>query len=609
VVDLAKIELTSYFKKALEESFSISLEDTFTQNDLYKFIGFPPNPELGNYCFELFRFSKILKKSPVQIAQTLAQYFNQNISSYPALKEASQVGPYLNIFVNFHHFLPAHFQGLNEENNFDHKKIHEKALSFLPELKSDISGQKIMIEYSQPNTHKELHVGHMRNLCLGDSIIKCGQYLGEDILSATFPGDVGTHVAKCLWYLKYHYLEQAQQIPETDKGTFLGEIYAKANFLLEEQKETRFEQNKEQLTQILKQLEQKSGEFYDLWQETRQWSLDLMKQIYSWSGVNFDVWFYESQVDTSSVELIKDYHQKGVFVESDGAIGCDLSEEKLGFCLLIKSDGNGLYATKDIELARRKFQDHKIDRNIYVVDKRQSLHFKQVFKSLEKMGFEKASQCYHLAYDFVELPDGAMSSRKGNVVPITRLIKNMQEMISKNYLERYRGIWSDQEIDDTSDRVAAAAIKYGMLRIDSQKKIVFDINEWLRLDGESGPYILYAYARIQSIMEKTQMSLADAQEIIKQDQTFKLKAIEQKIYLSIFNFNQIVQSSWNGYRPSLLCSYLYELAKLYASFYVECPISKADRLDQAQRILLSNSVAQTLRVGLGLLGIKTVSRM
>ena len=324
-------------------------------------ISIPPKLENGDYAFGCFKMSKELKKSPAEIAQILSEKIHsENLIS------AKAMGPYLNFKIK------ANF--LLKELNLQGKLIEES--------------EKTIIEFSQPNTHKEMHVGHMRNLCLGDAIIKLHRYAGIETLSTTFPGDVGTHVAKCLWYFTHH---TDQKVPSERKGAWLGTLYTKGNNLLKEQKGTpQEEENRKVLTQILKEIESGSGKYYDLWKETREWSIKLMEDVYAWANVTFDSWYWESTVDSDSVKLVNKFYEDGLFVKDDGAIGIDLSDDKLGFCLLLKSDGTGLYATKDLELARRKFEDQKVEKSIYVVDNRQALHFKQVFKTLEKMGFENA---------------------------------------------------------------------------------------------------------------------------------------------------------------------------------------------------------------------------
>jgi arginyl-tRNA synthetase len=575
-----------YFRKELAITISQSIQLAFafemTWEKVYSLLGPTPSKEVGDIAFPLFIVAKEARTNPAQAAKTL----EEKLTALPEfVNKKITAGPYLNFFFDFNkisnQLIPSIVKG-----DFFQQKLSENT-------------PKTMIEYSQPNTHKEMHVGHMRNLCLGDALIRLHRYAGFDIVASTFPGDVGTHVAKCLWYLKYHY---QGEIPQERKGAWLGRMYSTAHNKLEDEKGTELEaKNREQLTQILKQLEQKSGEFYDLWKQTREWSIELMNEVYKWADVKFDVWYWESEVDSESVKLAREYHQKGLFIEDKGCIGVNLEDYKLGFCMLLKTDGTGLYATKDVELARRKFQDYHIEKNIYVVDKRQELHFKQVFKVLELMGFENAKKCYHLQYDFVELPDGAMSSRKGNIIPLQSLIDEMVKMIKEQYLSRYQNEWRPEEIEHTAQIVAKGAIKYGMTRIDPAKKIVFDMKDWLKLDGESGPYIQYAYARINSMVNK--LGAPKTQEL-------KIEVPQEKeLVATLMNFHHVVQQATEQYKPSVLTAYLYDLSRAYNSFYAECPVGSSEEPTRSSRLLLSKATAETLKKGLGLLGIEAPERM
>lgn len=559
---------------------------TVDEQQIYQFFGPTPKLEDGHIALGCFPFAKELKKSPADLAKSLSEHIEQNPIAGIAL--AKNAGPYLNITIDSSLYFAEVISPINNGKFFERKLIADP--------------EKTMVEYSQPNTHKELHVGHMRNLCLGDALIRLHRYCQFDIIASTFPGDVGTHVAKCLWYFK-HFC-QPSDIPNDRKGAWLGELYTKAHNLLEDQKGSEKEdQNRTELTQILKQLEQKSGEYYELWKETRQWSIDMMKDVYKWADVEFDIWYFESDVDSESVKLIKKYYDKGLFKEDQGAIGIDLSDDKLGFCLLIKSDGNGLYATKDIELARRKFEDYKIEKSIYVVDKRQAHHFRQVFKTLEKMGYENAKKCYHLQYDFVELPDGAMSSRKGNIVALQSLIDQMQETIKSEHLAKYKDEWNESEIEQTAHQVAMGAIKYGMNKMDPSKKIVFDMKEWLRLDGDSGPYIQYVHARINSMLAKVEVdTTADASKLTHPTET--------ALMVKLTGFNDTVQIACLNYKPSTLCTYLFELSKAFNHFYTECSINKEeDKELKAARAQLALAVKNTIAKGLSLLGIPAPNKM
>lgn len=544
----------------------------------------PPNSEMGDLAFGVFTLAKALRKAPPVIAKELIA----KIAADPLIESAQAAGPYVNF-----HLSPSVVGQLIFNQMRSGEYFKTKLLDDTP---------KTMVEFCQPNTHKELHVGHMRNACLGDALVRLMRYSGYSVISSTFPGDVGTHVAKCLWYLKYH---NTDPLPATQKGEWLGRMYSKGNLKLEDELGTPQEaKNREQLTDILKQLEAKSGPFYDLWQETRQWSIQLMKDVYQWADVKFDQWYWESEMDSPSVAYVKDLYQKGKLVLSEGAIGLDLSAENLGFCLLLKSDGTGLYATKDLELARRKFQDYQIEKNIYVVDMRQALHFQQVFKTLEKLGFEQSKNCFHLQYNYVELPDGAMSSRKGNIVPLMKLVTGMQEMIKTKYLARFKDEWSEVEIDHIASQVAQGAIKYGMVKMDPNKKIVFDMDEWLQLDGDSGPFVQYSAARIQSVLRK----FGPVQGSV--DWSLLKHPAERKLMQQLLHFHHLVILATENYKPSLLTTYLFELAKKFNGFYHDCAIGQAETAElKNMRLALCESVLSVLKQGLGLVGIPTPEKM
>ena len=582
-----RLSLTEPLKAVLEKMGVI-----LTREDIYAALVEPPNPEMGHLAFGCFVFAKTLKKSPAVVAGEIKRLLG-DVTGTSSIEAA---GPYLNI-----KFKPEVLADATVLRALNSEMFSSLLVTDAP---------KTMIEYSQPNTHKELHVGHMRNLCLGDSLIRLlRRSFGTDkVISSTFPGDVGTHVAKCLWYIKNHTEPQVLENKRNDpmRGEWLGQMYSTASLKLEDEAGTPdiFERNKAQLTEILKQLEAGRGEYYELWSETREWSIELMNRVYKWAGVDFDRWYWESEVDADSVKTVKKYFAEGKLQESQGAIGLDFSAENLGFCLLLKTDGTGLYATKDIELARRKFEDFKIEKSIYVVDMRQALHFKQVFKALEHLGFEQAKDCFHLQYNFVELPDGAMSSRKGNIVPLVSLVEKMKAHVKTQYLARYKDEWSADEIENVADIVAKGAIKYGMLRQDTNKKIVFDMDEWLKLDGESGPFIQYSYARINSLLKKF------GQNGVNFNGKLLTHPAEIKLMQHLMNFNGVVVASAENYKPAALCTYLYDMAKKFNSFYHDCPIGNVDDTElRKARLALSAAVGLVLVNGLNLLGIPVPERM
>lgn len=585
-LDPIKLEVSKVIAEAVLQLGSSNGIQEETAKEICDFLVEPPEPAMGDFAFGCFKLAKELKKSPAVLAKDLEGLVKTGDNSSVALATAS--GPYLNLKLNLKVFTNLLFAPIMDGSFF--KRDLRK------------SQNKIMVEYSQPNTHKELHVGHMRNLCLGQSLVLLLKYLGYEVYSATFPGDVGTHVAKCLWYMKFHNTEP---VPEENRGEWLGRMYSKGHILLEDQKGTPAEdENRKQLTEILKQLESKSGPFFELWKTTREWSIELMNSVYSWAGIKFDYWYWESDVDSDSVKWIKELYAEGKLIMSEGAVGMDLSDENLGFCLLLKSDGTGLYATKDLELARRKFQDVGIQQNLYVVDMRQALHFKQVFATLKKLGFEQSESCHHLQYNYVELPDGAMSSRKGNIVPLRELIIQMEKTVKTEYLERYRGEWTTQEVDEVAAQVAQGAIRYGMLRMDTNKKIVFDMKEWLKLDGDSGPFIQYSSARIRSLLKKQSWQP-------ERFEGFNLLSApaERALLQFLLFFQSTVVTSAEAYKPSQLCTYLFQLAKRFNSFYHDCPISTADEPLKTERLALSAMTLEVLKHGLKLIGVSAPEKM
>jgi len=580
--DLIKLKLSEILHEAIEP-----LKEGITVDFLYEQIEIPADINFGHYTYSCFFLAKDLKRSPAMIANEINALIlkNKNI----ALESSEVVGPYINFKLS-NTFLGE----VVLKRILNNEIFSEKLLENTP---------KTMIEYSQPNTHKELHVGHMRNMCLGDALIKLHQYCGYEIISSTFPGDIGTHVAKCLWYYKYHNTEK---IPEENKGAWLGALYTKAHIKLDEEEGTELENNnKMQLSNILTQLEEQSGEFYEIWKETREWSINLMNEVYDWADIKFDKWYWESEVDLPSVELVKKYYNNGLFTISDGAVGCDLTEYNLGFCILLKSDGHGLYSTKDIELARRKFDDFKIQKSVYIVDKRQAHHFEQIFKILELMGFENAKNCYHLKYDYVELPNGAMSSRKGNIIPLLDLINQMKEKVRNNYLDKYTGIWSEKEIKDSTEIIAKGAIKYGMIKIDPGRKIVFDMEDWLKIDVDSGTYLQYTGARINSLVAKLKS------EIFNEPDWSKLEEdIEKQLMIKLSKFNNELLFATLEYKPNYLANYLYELCKMFNNFYNILSIKNTqDNVLKSTRFYLAKCTGIIIEKGLNLLGISIPEKM
>ncbi len=550
----------------------------------------PPETKLGDYALPCFRFAKDLKKKPPEVAFALATALRMQ----PLVEKAEVANAFLNVFV-------------------DKKTMAAESLpkildgSYFRDLAAGNAhaGRRVMIEYSQPNTHKEFHVGHGRNVLLGNAVVRLYRYAGYDVVGANYFGDDGTHISTVLWYMTKEKLEA----PATDRGEWLGSVYVRSKRALSEATDEVRKTYQAEISAVHRQIETQQGEVYELWKKTRQWSLDDFAAIYKWLDVSFDVLFYESEETEEAQKIVDEFLAKGVFVLDDGAVGVDLKPHKLGFCILRKRDGNTLYATKDLSLARKKFDRHKVARSVYVVGDEQNHHFKQVFKVLELMGFEQAKQCHHLSYGMVVLPEGKMSSRDGTSVPFMRLRDAMTVELDK-ILAKYAAEWSPAEIADAAHRLCDGAIKYGMVATDPSKEIVFDVADWLSFDGNSGPYLMYSYARTASILRKA--SEQGARPVKPSAAKFELLThpAEHELVRYLYDFNQVAAAAAELYKPSLVASHLFYACKSFNRFYAEVPVLKTeDAALRDARLGLTEAFNKTLAQGLGLLGIRPPERM
>jgi arginyl-tRNA synthetase len=567
----------------------------------------PPKPELGEFAFPCFRLAKAMRSAPPKIAAELAAKFDAEHRG-PLIAEATATGPYLNFKLHPHEAARV--------------LLSAWARGERPEYPS--TDQRIMVEYSQPNTHKAFHVGHLRNVCLGDSIVQLLRATGHQVVAANYLGDVGTHVAKCLWGLEALVDEPP---PSEARGEWLGAIYARAAIQLEDWETagnagntdaaSKYAAARARMSEILRGIETRDPIHYEQWLRTRQWSLDEFEQIYAWAGVHFDRVFYESEVDEAGLKIVDEFLAKGVFVESRGAIGIENPEiEHMPFFMLRKSDGTGLYATKDLALARMKFEEFGIDRSIYVVDARQSDHFKQVFLTLKKMGFAQAALCEHVGYEMVELPDGAMSSRKGNVIAFRTLREQLAVALDQKFFAALRADWPAEEIETAIHQVSLGAIKYGMLARDNNQKIVFDMDKWTDVQGgDGGPTLQYVCARTSSLLRKAEARgfTVDA-DLLQGERATALGTLvepaERALLQALIALPGVVAHAAASLRPTGVCGQLYVIAKAYNRFQQECDvIHQSDREVVQARLLLVMATREALRFGLSLLGIPAPARM
>ena len=322
---------------------SVYAVDEKTVEQVKTMVNFSPQPELAHAALPCHSLSKVLRKSPKEIATQLCQHISN--AKHPRIKEVRELNGYLNFIFDLDLALQEDFKLTRS------KQLHVGPILPVAER------EKMIVEFSQPNTHKALHIGHLRNAVYGDAVCNLLAAIGHDVVRATYPGDMGAHIAKALWYMKEF---KSAEIPTTPNPHWLGQIYSESDQYIKSiagtDKEIEF---KKDITSVFQELENQKGPFYDLYLTTREWSLQEMRDIYEWLGIKFDVWFFESECDHPSRELVQQKYKEGFFVLNQGAIGLDLNSYDLGFALYLRTDGTGLYLTKDLELIRRKFSDPK----------------------------------------------------------------------------------------------------------------------------------------------------------------------------------------------------------------------------------------------------------
>jgi arginyl-tRNA synthetase len=471
--------------------------------------------------------------------------------------------------------------------------------------------ERLMVEFAQPNTHHSFHIGHARNALLGESLARLASFAGYDTLRASYPGDIGLGVITCLWgYMKFHSGEEPEGIHE--RGQWLARIYTEANALLTPQEnETDAERVQREAydaerRNLLKRWDEGDPQVRELWLRTRQWSLDELNEILDMLGIEMDMFFFESEVDEPAKEIVgeliglglaEDERPEGpVIVRIDEKLG--LAKEKYRTAVILRSDGTTLYLTKDLALAKEKFEKYHVDRSIYVVDARQSLHFQQVFKILELWGFPQAEKCHHLAYGFVTLPEGAMSSRKGNVILFMDVLAEAERRVLEIIADKNPDLPAEDR-PAIARNVGLGALTYSMLSVDNIRDIVFDWDEALSFDGQSAPYIQNAYVRGNSILARAGTIPAEA----KFD--YALDVSEVDLIELISKFPAVVQRAAEEYKPLHMATYAYELARAFHLFYHAVRVLQAEQdTTRAARLRLTAAARQTLGSALDLLDIQ-----
>lgn len=502
-------------------------------------------------------------------------------------------------FINFWLSGKALLRGLDQDVTSSSKKL---------------ASQKIMVEFAHPNTHKEMHIGHMRTLITGESIARILEYSGAEVFRANYQGDIGLHVAKALYGIQQLMqeedlsLEKLEKLPSHEKAHFLGKGYARGS--------AEYEFHKEEIDQINADLYayvethpanslDKTNDTIELYKITRQWSLDYYHDFYRQFYTSFDRLFFESEMVNLGKKIVRE-HEGDVFEEDNGAV--IFPGEKYGLHTRVFITGTGFptYEGKDIGNAFRQYETFPFDRNIHVVASEQEGYFKVVFQALALIDPEKFFRSqYHLSMGMVQLKDRKMSSRTGEVFTVDSLIQQVRERVG-GLVTNAKASLHENQIDDenrseTIEEIVIGSIKYSVLKTNTKQNAIFDIETSVSLDGNSGPYLQYTYARTRSILRKRQAKneKLNVSEEINQD--------ERSLLRWLLYFPEIIEQAAATYEPSHIATYLFELAQKFNLFYQKHKVIGSEQ--EEFRLVLTASVGVNLRIGLNLLGIKTVESM
>ena len=554
----------------------------------------------GNLTIVVFPFLKASHKRPEDTAQEIGEYL---VANCEAVEKFNVIKGFLNITIK-PSFWTSVLQSVEATENFGFKPVTDDS-------------RLVMIEYSSPNTNKPLHLGHVRNNLLGFSLAKIMEANGNKVVTTNIVNDRGIPICKSmLAWLKWgngitpekagkkgdhligdfyvafdkHYKEELQQL--MDGGMTKEEAEANSTLM----KEART---------MLKKWEDGDEEVRSLWRTMNEWVYAGFDETYARMGVSFDKIYYESNTYLEGKEKVLEGLEKGIFYrKDDNSVWADLTADGLDQKLLLRTDGTSVYMTQDIGTAKLRFQDYPIDQMIYVVGNEQNYHFQVLSLLLDKLGFSWGKDLIHFSYGMVELPNGKMKSREGTVVDADELMDEMIATARKMSEGRLKGVPED-EMDDVYRIIGLGALKYFILKVDPRKNMLFNPQESIDFNGNTGPFVQYTYARIRSVLRKSDE--ADAATDIT---AYEPNEKEIEIIQRIADFPSVVSEAGRTYSPALIANYVFELAKGYNQFYHDYSILKEENgVARAFRLHLSRTVADIIRRGFSLLGVEVPERM
>lgn len=559
-------------KEVIVDTLTEQLSGHLDREQVERALEVPPDESLGDFAFPCFPLARVLRKNPVAIAEELAG----KLSGADGIAEARAVKGYLNIFVD-KKALAADVLGRIRSGGYGRASV----------------GQTVVVEYASPNTNKPLHLGHLRNISIGESVARLLQFCGNHVVRTSVNNDRGVHICKSmLAYEKWG--NGATPRSEGKKPDHLVGDY----YVLFSRKAGEDASLNEQAQEMLRKWEAGDEHVRELWSRMNAWAFEGFEATYRLFGIAFDKQYYESELYTKGKEIVNDGLARGIFAKrDDGAVVVDLEKEKLGQKVLLRSDGTAVYIVQDLYLAGLKNTEYNFDRSVYVVGNEQEYHFKVLAEIFRKLGFPIADKLYHLSYGMVELPEGKMKSREGTVVDADDIINDTKNLAREEVASRYE--LTGDELEERSLKIALAAIKYTLLKIDTAKNMVFNPRQAISFEGDTGPYLLYSYARASSILRKLEDEPPFAP--VEPDE------YEARLVKALGRFPEVVAAVHDKLTPSYLAGYAFSLAQVFNEFYHHCPVIKSDRA--GFRVALVNALRTVLKDCINLLGIEEIEEM